>query len=68
MQHYSLSEYLVSMAKFHGAVDLIQPKKLGLYLWISVLHKGRAENPGVRATVVAGEKLEPAITVSNKAI
>ena len=56
------------MAKFHGIVGLTQPTKVGLYPWISVLLKGSAENPGVRATVGAGEKLEPATTVNNKAI
>ena len=55
------------MAKFHGAVGLTQPTKVDLYPWILVLLKGRAENPGVRATVVAGEKLGPATTVSSKA-
>ena len=56
------------MAKSHGAVGLLQPIKVGLYPWILMLLKGRAENPGVRATLVAGEKLRPATTVSNKAI
>ena len=56
------------MAKFHGAVGLAQPTKVGLYPWILVLLKGRAKNPGVRATVVAGEKLGPATTVSSKVI
>ena len=56
------------MAKLHGAVDLAQPLKVGLYLWISVLLKGKAENPGVRATAVAEEKLELAINISKKAI
>ena len=56
------------MAKSHGAVGLTQPTKVDLHPWILVLLKGRAENPGVRATVVAGEKLGPATTVSSKAI
>ena len=56
------------MVKFHGALVLAQPTKVGLYPWISVLLKGRHKNPGVRATVVAGEKLEPNTTVRNKAI
>ena len=59
---------MVPMAKSHGAVGLAQPIKLGLYPWISVLLKGRAKNLGVRATVVAREKLRPTTTVSNKAI
>ena len=67
-QHHSLSEYLVPMAKFYGAVGLAKPIKVGLYPWILVLLKSRAENPGVRATVVVGEKLEPAIIVSRKVI
>ena len=56
------------MAKFHGAVGLAQPTKVGLYPWILVLLKGRTENLKVRATVVAGEKLEPATTVNSKVI
>ena len=56
------------MVKFHGAVGLVYPKKLGLSLWISVLLKGRAKNSGVMATVVEGDKPEPATTISNKAI
>ena len=56
------------MEKFHGAVGLAQPTKVVLYSWISLLLKGKAKNPEVRPTVVAGEKLEPATTISNKAI
>ena len=56
------------IAKFYRLASLVQPTKVGMYPWISVLLKGRAENLGVRAIVVVGEKLEPAITVSNKAI
>ena len=56
------------MAKFHRAVGLAKPTKVGLYPWILVVLKGKAKNPGVRATVVAGEKLEPATAVCNKAI
>ena len=56
------------MAKFHGAVDLVQPTEVGPYPWILVLLKGKAQNPGVGATVVAGEKLEPTTTVRNKVI
>ena len=39
------------IVKFHGEVGLVQPTEVGLYPWISVLLKGRAENPGFRATV-----------------
>ena len=56
------------MAKLHGAVGLAQPLKVGLYQWILVLLKGKAESPGVRAIAVAEEKLELAITISKKAI
>ena len=56
------------MVKIYGEVGLAQPIKVGLYPWILVLLKGRAEIPGVRATLVAGEKLGPATTVSSKAI
>ena len=63
-----LSEYLVLIAKLHRTVGLVQPIEVGLYPWISVLLKGRAKNPGVRPTVVAGEKLKPATTISSKAI
>ena len=59
---------MVPMAKFHGAVGLAQPTKVVLHPCISVLIKGRAENPRNRAIVMAGKKIEPATTVSNKAI
>ena len=56
------------MAKFHRAVGPAKPIEVGLYPWISVMLKGRAENPWVRAIVVAGKKQEPATNVSKKDI